>query len=127
MREEPYDLDLGAVTPISKQHFYHVILNPENHVVMDEMMPGRTDLLMNVSAVVISSNYSQSQNLSNALEYPIAVNRYVMLALFLLTFIFGLLGNTLTIVVILRNSRMKTVASCFILNLAIADCLFILR
>lgn len=50
--------------------------------------------------------------------------RYVVLVLYLLTFVFGIIGNTLTITVIVRNKRMKTVATCFILNLAIADNLF---
>lgn len=52
--------------------------------------------------------------------------RYVVLVLYLLTFVFGLVGNSLTIFVILRNKRMKTVATCFILNLAVADDLFML-
>ena len=50
--------------------------------------------------------------------------RYSTLILYLITFVFGLTGNSLTIVVILRNQRMKTVATCFILNLAVADNLF---
>ena len=51
--------------------------------------------------------------------------RYVVMPLYLLTFVFGLLGNTLTIVVVLRYKKMRNVASFFILNLAVADDLFI--
>ena len=52
--------------------------------------------------------------------------RYIVIVLYLLTFLFGLLGNSLTILVIIKNNKMKTVASCFILNLAVADDLFML-
>ena len=52
--------------------------------------------------------------------------KYIVLVSFLTTFVFGIIGNTLTIFVILKNNKMKTVATCFILNLAIADDLFIL-
>ena len=51
--------------------------------------------------------------------------KYIILMAFLSTCTFGAIGNTLTIIVILRNPKMKTVVSCFILNLAIADDLFI--
>ena len=52
--------------------------------------------------------------------------RYIALVLYLLTFFFGIIGNSLTLIVILKNKRMKTVATCFILNLAMADDLFML-
>ena len=50
--------------------------------------------------------------------------RYVVLGLYLVTFIFGAIGNSLTIAVIWRSKKLKTVATCFILNLAVADNLF---
>ena len=52
--------------------------------------------------------------------------RYITVVFYLITFIFGVLGNTLTIMVIVKNKKMKTVATCFILNLAVADDLFML-
>ena len=52
--------------------------------------------------------------------------RYITVVFYLLTFTFGVLGNTLTIMVIVKNKKMKTVATCFILNLAVADDLFML-
>lgn len=66
-------------------------------------------------------------NLTSVVNDPaIIALRYIVLVLYLLTFVFGVVGNTLTILVILRNKRMKTVATCFILNLAVADDLFML-
>jgi len=53
------------------------------------------------------------------------VTRYVVVVLYLATSVIGLSGNSLTIVVLLRHCRVRTVATCFILNLAIADDLFI--
>uniref|UniRef100_A0A673GEE8 Somatostatin-like receptor F_48D10.1 n=1 Tax=Sinocyclocheilus rhinocerous TaxID=307959 RepID=A0A673GEE8_9TELE len=41
-------------------------------------------------------------------------------------FIVGLTGNTLAIYVVLRYSKMKTVTNIYILNLAVADELYIL-
>ena len=80
--------------------------------VMNVSTPGHMDTgLVNVTRIHISSHTWISL-------------RYAVLVLYLLTFFFGLIGNSLTIFVILRNKRMKTVATCFILNLAVADDLF---
>lgn len=51
--------------------------------------------------------------------------RYAVVTLFLTTFAFGTLGNTLTIYGLVRTKHLKNVANCFILNLAIADDLFL--
>jgi len=57
-----------------------------------------------------------------ATEYEI-----VVLFMYLVTSAFGICGNSLTVFVILRHRRRtRTVATCFILNLAIADDLFLL-
>ena len=45
------------------------------------------------------------------------VLRYTVLALYLTTFVVGITDNSLTIFVIGKHKKMKTVASCFILNL----------
>ena len=50
----------------------------------------------------------------------------VSMTLLVVTCVLGVCGNTLTIAVICRNSKIRTVATCFILNLAIADNLFVL-
>ena len=52
--------------------------------------------------------------------------RYFVLVLYLATFVFGLVGNSLTILVLIGGKKIKNVASCFILNLAIADDLFVI-
>ena len=55
------------------------------------------------------------------------VIRYVVSVLYLTTFAFGAVGNTLTIVAISMNRKLKkTAATCFMLNLAVADDLFML-
>lgn len=51
--------------------------------------------------------------------------RNVVLALYLITFVFGIVGNTLTIIVVVRYKKMHSVANLFMLNLAIADNLFV--
>jgi hypothetical protein len=53
------------------------------------------------------------------------VIKYVVVILYLVTFLFGITGNTLTIFVLLRNRKLKSAATCFILNLAVADDLFV--
>ena len=103
---------------INDRNIYNVKNN--THIAMDgyttALMPEYTTMTQMVNGTAILSIQSQ-----------IDVHRHVTLVIFILTFIFGSVGNTLTIVVIMMNSKMKTVASCFILNLAIADCLFIFR
>jgi len=54
-----------------------------------------------------------------------SATRYVVVVLYLMTSVFGMCGNTLTIFVLVHHKRVKTVATCFILNLAIADDLFL--
>ena len=72
----------------------------------------------------MGTNTRNSTRVGN--DPTIMVLRCLVLVLYLLTFVFGVVGNSLTILVILRNKRMKTVATCFILNLAVADDLFML-
>jgi len=59
-----------------------------------------------------------------AIELP-AATKYSVVVLYVLTSIFGMFGNSLTIVVLLRHHRVRNVANCFILNLAIADDCFL--
>jgi len=51
--------------------------------------------------------------------------KYLVVVLYLVTTLFGMSGNSLTIFVLLRHRQVRTVAACFILNLAIADDLFL--
>ncbi|XP_051987321.1 somatostatin receptor type 5-like [Xyrauchen texanus] len=50
----------------------------------------------------------------------------VMAVIYLVVFVLGLTGNSLAIFVVLRYTKMKTVTNMYILNLAIADELYIL-
>jgi len=52
--------------------------------------------------------------------------RYVIVFVYMGTFFFGVVGNSLTIYVLLRGRRIKNMATLFILNLAIADDLFVI-
>jgi hypothetical protein len=84
-------------------------------------------MLMEVTgdnASVMITNFTVSSTISQLPSS--AVTRYVVLVLYTLTFLFGISGNTLTIFVLLRHGKLKgTAANCFILNLAIADDLFV--
>lgn len=50
----------------------------------------------------------------------------VMAVIYLVVFVLGLTGNSLAIFVVLRYTKMKTVTNMYILNLAVADELYIL-
>lgn len=50
----------------------------------------------------------------------------VTIVVYIFVFVIGLLGNTLAIYVVLRYAKMKTVTNIYILNLALADELYIL-
>lgn len=80
--------------------------------------------IVNGSGIISGSQHMQGMLLE--LKDFFETIGYVVLVLYLTTFLFGVTGNSLTVLVILRNKRMKTVATCFILNLAIADNLFML-
>ncbi len=74
----------------------------------------------------IGNAWSDSSDQKQQHTKAILTLRYITVVFYLITFIFGVLGNTLTIMVIVKNKKMKTVATCFILNLAVADDLFML-
>ena len=57
--------------------------------------------------------------------HTMRVLHVISMTLLVVTCVLGVCGNTLTIAVICRNSKIRTVATCFILNLAIADNLFV--
>ena len=60
------------------------------------------------------------------LDHGMTIIRRAVFVLYLVTFTFGFIGNTLTVFAILSERKLKSAASCFILNLAIADDLFII-
>ncbi|XP_056265562.1 somatostatin-like receptor F_48D10.1 [Pseudoliparis swirei] len=70
--------------------------------------------------------FNVSSNLSTQ-SVPFQGSSTVMTALISLTvFLVGLTGNTLAIYVVLRYAKMKTVTNSYILNLAVADELYII-
>ncbi|KAM9779715.1 somatostatin receptor type 5-like [Neosynchiropus ocellatus] len=62
-------------------------------------------------------------NMSSVEPLPFNV---VTAVIYIVVFIVGILGNSLAIIVMLRYAKMKTVTNIFILNLALADELYIL-
>ncbi|KAJ0001476.1 hypothetical protein NQD34_006496 [Periophthalmus magnuspinnatus] len=67
-----------------------------------------------------------NNNSSPGTEMPDSVTTYATAVVFIIIFIVGLLGNTLVIYVVVRYAKMKTVTNLYILNLALADELYIL-
>ncbi|KAM8844627.1 somatostatin receptor type 5-like [Spinachia spinachia] len=73
---------------------------------------------------VNSSSSNSTQN--NTCDMALMPSNVVTIVIYLLVFIVGLLGNTLVIYVVIRYTKMKTVTNLYILNLALADELYIL-
>ncbi|XP_029014113.1 somatostatin receptor type 5-like [Betta splendens] len=83
----------------------------------------RTPAAGNFNLTPSQFGYSTT-NLSDAGEpMPTSV---VTAVIYSIVFVVGLLGNTLVIYVVLRYAKMKTVTNMYILNLALADELYIL-
>lgn len=60
-----------------------------------------------------------------AADYPDSVAFQCTVILYILVFLIGIFGNSLVIYVVMRYSKMQTVTNMYILNLAIADELFL--
>ena len=71
----------------------------------------------------ISPNYTSNHSPEAPAPMPFSVFTAVMYSI---VFIVGFLGNTLVIYVVVRYAKMKTVTNMYILNLALADELYIL-
>lgn len=69
---------------------------------------------------------NQSYSMSNQTLPFFASSMVITATISLIVFIVGLVGNTLAIYVVLRYVKMKTVTNIYILNLAVADELYIL-
>ncbi|KAK7940258.1 hypothetical protein WMY93_003584 [Mugilogobius chulae] len=75
------------------------------------------------------TDYTGIHNNSNSThepEIPVSVTSLVTAVVLIIIFFVGLLGNTLVIYVVVRYTKMKTVTNLYILNLALADELYIL-
>nr|ABN14178.1 E1 [Equid gammaherpesvirus 2] len=55
----------------------------------------------------------------------VALAARVVPALYLLVFLFGLLGNILVVIILMKYMKLKTTAHIFLMNLAISDLLFL--
>ncbi|XP_068574486.1 somatostatin receptor type 5-like isoform X2 [Cebidichthys violaceus] len=77
----------------------------------------------NVSSSSAESYPNSTHN--NNLDALMPFN-FVTAVIYIIVFIVGLLGNTLVIYVVIRYTKMKTVTNLYILNLALADELYIL-
>ncbi|TSK18063.1 Somatostatin receptor type 5 [Bagarius yarrelli] len=85
-----------------------------------------SEIQIPLAPIVSKMMDNQSYGMSNQ-TMPFFGSSMVMTAAISLTvFIVGLVGNTLAIYVVLRYVKMKTVTNIYILNLAIADELYIL-
>ncbi|XP_072299575.1 somatostatin receptor type 5-like [Eucyclogobius newberryi] len=67
-----------------------------------------------------------NRNSSQVPQMPVSTTALVTAVIFIIVFVVGLLGNTLVIYVVFRYTKMKTVTNLYILNLALADELYIL-
>ncbi|XP_068434490.1 somatostatin receptor type 5-like [Clinocottus analis] len=77
----------------------------------------------NASSSPDQPNPNSSHNNNSDMLMPFSV---VTPVIYIIVFIVGLLGNTLVIYVVIRYTKMKTVTNLYILNLALADELYIL-
>ena len=57
---------------------------------------------------------------------PIFINLWIWPFFFWITFLVGVVGNWMVIYVVVRTKQMRTVTNFFLLNLAIADILYLL-
>ncbi|XP_076844840.1 somatostatin receptor type 5 isoform X2 [Brachyhypopomus gauderio] len=73
---------------------------------------------------VNNSSFSDQKGPDNSTTVPDSTS--IVAVIYLVVFVLGLMGNTLAIFVVLRYAKMKTVTNMYILNLAVADELYIL-
>ncbi|TNN80601.1 Somatostatin receptor type 5 [Liparis tanakae] len=79
----------------------------------------------NVSSSSTQPNPNSTDN-NNSVAAALMSYNVFTLVLYISVFIVGVLGNTLVIYVVIRYTKMKTVTNLYILNLALADELYIL-
>ena len=87
-------------------------------------LPDETELL---NEVKYNNSTQIKAELSEKYQLELPNVRNITLAFYLVTFVFGIVGNSLVIYVISKFNKVRTksVANIYILNLAIADELFI--
>ncbi|XP_061440684.1 cholecystokinin receptor type A [Rhineura floridana] len=81
-----------------------------------------TDLLANISAILCDPDLENHTIFCrNHSEHFKDLDQTVRILLYSLIFLLSVLGNTLVIIVLIRNKRMRTVTNIFLLSLAISD------
>ena len=108
----------GAAPGTSGHHFY-------NRSAMEGLLHEGTS---NVTALLDFYNYSVNTTLRPSSPYPRGpapwlVRGEVRIPLYSLIFLLSVVGNTLVIVTLAQNKRMRTVTNVFLLNLSISDML----
>lgn len=88
---------------------------------MEPLLPGGWNVSQ--SAPTGTGSGGDNSSVAGVLAPPVAPG---VVLLYLLVCALGLGGNTLVIYVVLRHTKMKTVTNIYILNLAVADVLFML-
>lgn len=79
------------------------------------------------NVTVPSSQIYPTTNSNNTSEIPPQIPfSWVTAVIYTIVFVVGFLGNSLAIYVVVRYAKMKTVTNLYILNLAVADELYIL-
>ncbi|CAF1162280.1 unnamed protein product [Rotaria sp. Silwood1] len=73
---------------------------------------------------MIIINETIISNLSEEHGVPLVASR-VLLIFYFLIFIFGVIGNSMVIYVAIRKKNYRNVTNCYVINLAIADLLFL--
>ncbi|XP_066254177.1 cholecystokinin receptor type A-like [Euwallacea similis] len=110
------------------------------------MQASRTILNSSLSAMVINvGNFALAQSKDNNYSEPVSENAslenvmqflsnssmkgesafesQLMIPLYIIIFILSIVGNTLVLLTLVRNKRMRTVTNVYLLNLAVADLL----
>ncbi|KAM4536645.1 cholecystokinin receptor type A [Odontesthes bonariensis] len=87
---------------------------------IQDMLINSTDLNRILCSFGIK-NISECESEKNLPPEPQDINQTVRIALYSLIFLLSVLGNSLIIVVLVRNRRMRTVTNLFLLSLAVSD------
>jgi hypothetical protein len=66
------------------------------------------------------------RSLTSPFDYSPTIFEWCLIIIAILLFVIGLIGNLLVVIVVAKNSHMRTITNIFIVNLAIGDFLVIL-
>ena len=79
------------------------------------------------ASYILASNESKTENINSTAHPYIPVYLYVLVSLFnVCIFVFGLIGNVLVVLVIVKVRNMRTSTNLFLLSLSVADMMVLL-